>query len=609
MALWASPARSEPTAASAFEYKGSVELNDAELRWLAEHPVIRLAPYGNYPPREFVDESGRHQGIGADYARLIENRLGAKFEKVFFGEWPEILGALRSRQADMLALAAESPEQREFLLFAKPYLEFPAVIIVRDDTQGELEPEDLAGLKVAVGRGYSVAEYLRTRWPDIELAETRDTRAALRQVSLGLVSAAVVDLAAASYFIERDGIANLRVAGETNYIYRMGFACRSDWPELRAILEKALDSITPQEREEIYRRWISLGQEERFARRLIWRALGPALGAVFVLVAGILIWNRALKRQVGARTKQLEELNATLESRVAERSTELERHIELLSVANKRMRRDLEAAAKVQSRFLPRESPAIAGYEVGWVFSPCEYIGGDLLNVFRVDNSRWAFYVLDVAGHGVPAALLSVSLSRVMAPSPAEEAEWDGFRRVAPEELADPERMTRLVNNHLLKDADRTTFCTMLYAVLDLRDHTVEWVRAGHEPPLIIRRDGKEAEFHEEPGALALGLVPSEELQVRSGCVSLEPGDRFIIFSDGATETFREGQMFGKARLADYLSGASNEPLQQSIQSVLRASADWSGREVFGDDVTILALERRIGEQSREVLGPKLSEE
>jgi len=285
----------------------AMPLTAEQRAWLDAHPVIRLGPYSNYAPAQFVDEQGRHRGIAAEYVEIVERKLGITFALVYTDTWQEILDKAQAREIDVIAMAADTHDRREYLDFTAPYLDLPAVIIAREGVDQRLKTDDLAGMRVAVVEGYAVHEHLREGYPAIQLEPVPDTRTGLRRVSLGMSEAFVSDLAVASHFIETEGITNLRVVGETDFVYRMGFAVRNDWPELTAMIDQALAQVAPQQSSEIFTRWIRLSHETEFAsRRLMW-ILAFGAGGLALAVAGFVVWNWSLQRRVMRRTMQLKD--------------------------------------------------------------------------------------------------------------------------------------------------------------------------------------------------------------------------------------------------------------------------------------------------------------
>ena len=233
------------------------ELTADERAWLDQHDRIRVGPAPNFPPIEFFDETGSFSGIAADYAALFEERLGIEFEIQRLPAWNDVVEATLRREIDVWLEAAENEERREYMLFTEPYLFVPSLIIVRDDEHDDLTVEDLAGRRVAATEGYAVVDYLRETVPGIDLITVPSIESGLQRVSFGSADALVASSASASYYIERLGLSNLRVAGESGWTWELSIGSRNDWPLLHSILTKTLETIGPEERRAIYRRWVS----------------------------------------------------------------------------------------------------------------------------------------------------------------------------------------------------------------------------------------------------------------------------------------------------------------------------------------------------------------
>ncbi len=280
-------------------------LTAAEKEWLRQHPVIRLAPTPDYQPVEFFDAAGNYAGMTADYFRLIEQRLGCHFKIVHLtpAQWLQLDPALRG--ADVITASAATPKREQFWSFTAPYLELPTYVITRDQAEEDLTLDQLAGERIAVVRGWAAEEFLRTTHTNLVIVPVADALAGLRQVSFGLVDAFVSELPVATAWMERQGISNLKVSAEAGYTYRLGISVRKDWPELRNILDQALATITPTERQQILNRWVKLKTPaerrlERTRQRLAWSA-----GGLAALLAAALLWNRLLAWRVRVRTREV----------------------------------------------------------------------------------------------------------------------------------------------------------------------------------------------------------------------------------------------------------------------------------------------------------------
>jgi ABC-type amino acid transport substrate-binding protein len=118
--------------------QGPLELSDEERVWLSEHPTIRIAPAPNFPPVEFFDDQDTYHGIAADYAAILESKLGVRFEVEQREAWSDVVEGTKLREVDVWMEAADTPERRAFMDFTEPYISLPAVIIVRRSLKGYL---------------------------------------------------------------------------------------------------------------------------------------------------------------------------------------------------------------------------------------------------------------------------------------------------------------------------------------------------------------------------------------------------------------------------------------------------------------------------------------
>ncbi|GAB4259136.1 MAG: hypothetical protein Kow0092_07150 [Deferrisomatales bacterium] len=292
--LWASPG------------PGADLLTPAEREWLAARDGrIRYCAIPSYAPTDFVDADGAARGVTADYLALLQERLGVRFRRLECSSWQDILQRARRRELDLVGSVQQTPEREKYLRFTRPYISIPNVILTRKGA-GPLPLDRMGGLLLAGVRGYATLDWIRQRYPKIRLLPTRDDPEALEAVAFGRADAAVVDLAVASYFIDRLGITNLEVAGDTGYDWQLRLGVRDDWPELVSILNKGLASLTRAERDAIRRRWVALGYApDRWRPAVLW-AVGGTLAALVSALGAVVVWNRALAARVEARTRALE---------------------------------------------------------------------------------------------------------------------------------------------------------------------------------------------------------------------------------------------------------------------------------------------------------------
>ncbi|MEJ1297855.1 MAG: transporter substrate-binding domain-containing protein [Candidatus Sedimenticola sp. (ex Thyasira tokunagai)] len=233
-----------------------IVLTKEEEAWLEAHQKIRVGSMSDWPPMDFVDSQGKPQGIGAQFINALNRRLDGRLV-MEPGPWKEIYDKVKNRQLDALTGITPKPEREAFFNFTAPYLEVPHVIFSRKDAPPFRSLAELNGKTVAVEQGFFIVKVLQEKYPKIHVAEFETTSDALDAVAKGAANAYIGNRAVAMYIIENELIANLQQGAkvrETASINAIGV--RKDQPLLRDILQKALASITDEERVSILRRWV-----------------------------------------------------------------------------------------------------------------------------------------------------------------------------------------------------------------------------------------------------------------------------------------------------------------------------------------------------------------
>ncbi len=300
-----------PTAVDA---TATVELDPEEQRWLAEHQPLIFTTEPSYGNVEWFDEAGRHRGLAADYFELIRQRLQARIDVVRAPDWEEALRRAEAHEVAGLTAAQPTPERLQYLDFTEPIAEIPFVVVVRANHQGELPLEALAARRVSVTNGNAMHEHLRTHFPKMTVVPYPDDFSTLLAVSFDQVDAAVVNLAVASWLVERRGISNLRVAVVTKLTNTLAIATRNDQPLLRSIMAKGLAAVSVAEREAIRARWLRIDQDPFVSRRTLGRWGAAVLAVLALLGFLVLLWTRTLKREVRRATAALRRTEGKLSS-------------------------------------------------------------------------------------------------------------------------------------------------------------------------------------------------------------------------------------------------------------------------------------------------------
>jgi two-component sensor histidine kinase/ABC-type amino acid transport substrate-binding protein len=274
-------------------------LSEKERQWLREHPVIRVALDPSSPPIKFTDSKGELSGISSDYLKIVERRLGVKFEQMKNMTWQQAFDRLKRWEIDMAPSLADTDERRNYLIFTKPYLTIPIVTAAHRDVTYLGSMKELSGRKVAIVEDHAVSEWIPRDWPAIKLIKVKTVHDGLTLLQREEVFAYIDNLIIIGYYQARMKVTDIKIAGETPYINSQAMAVRKDWPILAGILQKALDSISESERNDIYRRWLPIRYEHGFDYSLLWKALGIFAAALI----GLLLWNQKLAGEISSRRK------------------------------------------------------------------------------------------------------------------------------------------------------------------------------------------------------------------------------------------------------------------------------------------------------------------
>jgi serine phosphatase RsbU (regulator of sigma subunit) len=236
---------------------------------------------------------------------------------------------------------------------------------------------------------------------------------------------------------------------------------------------------------------------------------------------------------------------------------------------------DFEQARAMQQILLPKSLPQLDGFELAGMWQPARSVGGDYYDAIDFGDGKAAVCIADVAGKGMPAALLMASLQAAVKATASSDAA--------------PRRLCEKVRHVVAGNLTGGTFITFFYALLDTRERTLTYCNAGHNPPLLVRATGEVERL--DTGGSVLGRLFRGETYDQA-IVPLGPGDRVVLFTDGVSESRRAGEDFGDERIIDVVRsnrelGAAE--LQEKIVEAITAFTSGS----FGDDVTLVVIAAR----------------
>jgi len=233
---------------------------------------------------------------------------------------------------------------------------------------------------------------------------------------------------------------------------------------------------------------------------------------------------------------------------------------------------ELQEARDIQSNLLPKKLPELAGYEIAAMTQPMRFVGGDYYNIVRISDHQMALCIADVAGKGLPAALLMSSLQAALQPLMGQELP--------------PREVCRRLNRILCDITPVGKFISFFYAVLDGRKNRLTYCNAGHNRPILIQRNGAAKELN-AAGAV-FGQFP--DWVYEQSDLELSSGDKLILFTDGLVEACnREMEPFGEDALVNIARKNPQQSARRLMDALVQAAFQHCG-ESFQDDASMIVL-------------------
>lgn len=248
---------------------------------------------------------------------------------------------------------------------------------------------------------------------------------------------------------------------------------------------------------------------------------------------------------------------------------------------------DLSNANLAQANLLPKNVNIAEELQVAARFIPSQYVSGDTYNIFRLDEDHVGVYQIDISGHGVAAALFSVSLTQMLSPN-----NFNNFIKT-PINIHPFYRINSPI--HVLKSLNEEKFVerydiyfTMVYIIINIKTGAYKYCRAGHNPPVIVKTNGKIIRSNE--GGFPIGWEFERNDPIVEG--KLEPGDRIYLYSDGIVEARdKKDNTYGDKNLFNLLISNVNRSIEETLINVIRKLSQYTGKIKFEDDISIIGIE------------------
>ena len=246
------------SASPVFAQSVGLELTAEEQAWIRAHPTIRVHNEKNWPPFNF-NENGEPRGFSIDFMNLVASRVGLQVEYISGPSWQPFLDMIRTGELDVIANAIPTDEKREYMHFTSTFIDAPVAIVIDNSTTGINSFDDLRGRRVAVVEGYFQQDYMERKYPEAELILAEDILDCLYAVLEGRADAMVASYPTSKYLMNQHALIGLRIATisrDSELMSRNALAVRHDWPLLRDILQKGMDTLGDKEITALRQKWL-----------------------------------------------------------------------------------------------------------------------------------------------------------------------------------------------------------------------------------------------------------------------------------------------------------------------------------------------------------------
>jgi len=312
---------------------------------------------------------------------------------------------------------------------------------------------------------------------------------------------------------------------------------------------------------------------------------GSAFGSASIMAASLRYGNQdlgVLALAQGPRGQPFSQGDFVVFKSIAEQSAFALYNAIIYSMANekKRLDHDLEIARDIQRILLPSEAPAIKGFQISGINAPARQVSGDYFDYIQVDEERLGVAIADVSGKGVPASLIMAICRSVLRAEAARNPS--------------PADVLRKVNRQLYPDIKEDMFISMAYLILNHQRDGVTLARAGHDAPLLYKRQSQTVTPIKPPG-MVVGIDSGnvfDRLTI-DFAVPLERDDCLVLYTDGVTETLNaEGDEFGLDRMRQSVRASATNGAQAIVRKIIEDVRDFTGSIPQNDDITLIAIRK-----------------
>ncbi len=306
--------------------KSNLRLTQKEKEYLHKKEKLTICVDPHWKPLEWIDENGEYKGVGSDYMNLLSSKIKVETVLLKTENWAESIANIKDRKCDILPFAKKTIEREKYLNFTTPYYSSSYVIATTSEKMFIDNIEDKLNEKFAVVEGSSIVSDLKIHHPNIQIVEVKTLLDGVELLQNNEVFGLINITTTLNYLIEHYSLVNIKIAGKLPIGFKLSVATRNDEQELNSIFEKALKSLSLEDKTIINSKWTAVVFEKAFDYELLYKIIAFA----FIVLVAFLYrqsmlrdLNKTLSQRVEDKTQELHELNEALEKKVQIRTKQL----------------------------------------------------------------------------------------------------------------------------------------------------------------------------------------------------------------------------------------------------------------------------------------------
>jgi len=297
-----------------------IVLSEQQQRYLVQKKTIKACIDPDWMPIERL-EKGKYIGMGADYLKLLQQKIGVPIDVLPTKDWAESLDIAENKQCDIFVLSMDIQPQQSYMDITTPYLKLPVVIATKLDVVFISNLEEVASQKIGILEGCALADSVKQANPDVNFVMVPSKELGLEMVANDELFGMMDNLYSLSHEIQKHHYGELKIGGKLGVNWDLGIATRKDEPILNQIFEQALATISTQARQEIINRWTPIEYVQTFDYNLMWKIVA----AFSLLLVATFFRNRRLimhQTEIAQKNHELAKINRQLQAQ----KTEVQHH-------------------------------------------------------------------------------------------------------------------------------------------------------------------------------------------------------------------------------------------------------------------------------------------